>query len=462
MNAIAQPMAVPSSKYLPITLLVGLTQLLLTADLSLISVALSSVGKEWNIAPAALSWVVTGSAITFAGLVILGGRVVDRYGQRLCFLLGMGLFAASAVALVFAPNFETVIAARVLQGLSCALFQPANYSLVFTALPDGPVRHRALGVVGAAQGISMLIGLLGGGTMTTMFNWRAVFLLELPLALVAIGLAVIAIPPKNQSAEPAAKKPADVLGALLLMTAPALFICSVSVLEHWGWTSLVGLAVLAGAILSAAALVFVEHRAADPLVPPVLLARAGVLGPIISVACLLASMVGAFVLLNLYTQRVLGLSAMAGGLAMLPYAVALAIAGRLAVYTMDRWSLKTNVAIGIAVQIVGTALLCYAPLLKGYSWALVSGTMLSGAGGLIAALAITAQTGGRATADHKGISMAMMFTTDKIGASIGVALSLAALTLTNYQVAFALSGVFALLTVIATYLLTADTPDQMR
>ena len=152
-----------TTDYRGVIWLVGLTQLVMTTDFSIVSVALPSIARGFHLTPAALAWVISAGALPAAGLLILAGRAADIFGQRRCMLVGLAVFAAGSLGAAFAPSFPVMLAARAMQGLGGAILTPANFSLINTLVPEGSPRHKALGVFGVMQGFSLVIGLMLGG-----------------------------------------------------------------------------------------------------------------------------------------------------------------------------------------------------------------------------------------------------------------------------------------------------------
>jgi MFS family permease len=183
--------------YRLVVFLVGLTQLIITTDFSIVAVALPSIGARLHVPPTSLSWVISAAALSGGGFLIVAGRAADIFGQRACMLVGLSLFATGSLGSALAPDFGVLIAARIVQGLGGAILTPANFSLINTLVPEGAPRHRAMGVFGVMQGLSLVIGLLIGGALTTRFGWRAVFLLNPPIALLAIAITLKAVPARR-------------------------------------------------------------------------------------------------------------------------------------------------------------------------------------------------------------------------------------------------------------------------
>lgn len=149
-------------------------------DFSIVNVALASIERELGFAPASLQWVVTGYAVTFGGLLVLGGRAADLYGRRRIFLAGLLVFTVASLAGGLAAGPALLVAARLVQGAGAAMVAPAALSLVATTFPEGPARNRALGAYGAVSSLGFVAGQVLGGILVQFTSWRAVFLPQRP------------------------------------------------------------------------------------------------------------------------------------------------------------------------------------------------------------------------------------------------------------------------------------------
>jgi MFS family permease len=158
-------------------------------DFSIVNVALPSIERELHMPGDAVQWIVTGYAISFGGLLILGGRAADLFGRRRMFVAGLIAFSLASLAGGLAQDPVLLIAARVMQGAGAAIVAPAALSLITTGFPEGPERTRAIGLYGAVSSIGFVAGQVLGGVLVQFTSWRAVFLVNVPVGLVAAALA---------------------------------------------------------------------------------------------------------------------------------------------------------------------------------------------------------------------------------------------------------------------------------
>ncbi len=413
--------------YRPLILLVGLVQLIVTTDFSIVSVALPSIGRDLQIPPASLSWVISAAALTFGGFLILAGRASDVFGQRRCLIVGLAIFGMGSLGAALAPSFPVLVSARVLQGLGGAILTPANFSLINTVLPEGAPRRRALGVFGVMQGLSLVIGLLIGGAIVTRFGWHAVFLLNPPIALAAIYLAWRAVPPRVASGAAGASRNMDWAGAVLIMAGMVLVLLGISEMGRMGFGAPLPLGLLAGGVASFALFFVVEGRARAPLAPLSIFAERNFAAASVILLLHLAGVGGIFVLANVYMQSALKFSAFSSGLGMMPYAAAVMIAGQGAPMLMARLSHRVIAIGGFAVFALGLGLLALFAPVRDYWLALALGSVISAFGSLTSFMAVMADATADVPHGQQGAASAILFTTHQIGVPLGATVALSVL-----------------------------------
>jgi len=423
-----------------VTLLIGLSQLIVTTDFSIVGVALPSIGRELAVAADLLSWVVAATSLALAGFLIPSGRAADMFGQRRCIELGAALFAAASLLCALAPGIGWLIAARAVLGFGAAILAPASLSLLNT-LPEGPVRNRALGLLGTMQGFSLAIGLVIGGAVTNAFGWRAIFLVNLPPILLIIVLARRVIPAVTVRS---VKQALDVPGAVLVGLGPSSVLASISMLNRRGWDYAPGLMMLAAATATLALFFFVERRVKAPLLPPRLFTFRNVVGGNLATLLLMGAIAGMFVLMSLLVQQRYGLTALSGGLAMMLYAAAVAFGGKVVSLGMTRATLKTNALGGIVLQIVAFALLCGAVPSVNYVAGVMPGMICGGIGNAIAFVALMAVATEAVPRQEQGVASGALLAAQQLGVAIGVAIVLMGLSSGGFTGGFLTAGVFGL------------------
>jgi EmrB/QacA subfamily drug resistance transporter len=412
--------------YRLVIFLMGLTALIVTTDFSIVAVALPSIGRDLHIPPSSLSWVISAAALTGGGFLILGGRAADILGQRLCLLIGLTLFGVGSVGSALSPDFTVLIGARALQGLGAAVLGPANFSLINTLVPEGAPRRQAMGVFGIMQGLSLVIGLLIGGFLTTHLGWRSVFLLNPPIAAVAIAIALRAVPHKEAAAS---DKRIDWIGALLIVTGMALVLLAVSMMGREGWTAARPLSLLAVGLIAFALFFLVESRARAPLAPLSMFRRRNFAPANLILLLHLAGIGGMFVLLNVYMQTGLKMSAVQSGLGMMPYAVAVMASGHAVAPIMARFSHRAIVFAAFGFYALGISLLALFSLQPNYWLAIALGSVIVGFGGTTAFMALMADATTDIPALQQGAASAVLFTSQQIGVPLGASVALSVLGL---------------------------------
>jgi EmrB/QacA subfamily drug resistance transporter len=391
-----------------------LAQFMVILDITVVNVALPSIGAELHLPAATLTWVITAYTVCFGGLLLLGGRLADAYGARRIFLIGLGLFTAASVASGLAAGAPTLIVSRAGQGVGAALLSPAALALV-TTMFNGVHRQRALGVWSAVAAAGGAVGVLFGGVLTDVATWRWNFLINLPVGIGVAALAPVLVAPTRP-------RPGrmDLPGAALATLATGLVIFGIGRAGDDGWSSpATGSALLAGLVLAVAFLV-VEGRSRHALVPLRLLTRRSLVAGQLTMLVASALMLSAFFLTSLYLQRVLHLSALDTGLIFTPVALVTLASTHVAVRALGRVSPAHTAATGLALAAVGATLLAIRPTGDGWYGVLPGLLMLAlGAG----ACFVTATTTAMARVEHHqaGVTSGLLNTAHELGASIGVA-----------------------------------------
>ncbi|MFH8775425.1 MFS transporter [Streptomyces sp. NPDC085866] len=280
-------------------------------DSTVVNVALPTIGRDLGASLAALQWTVNAYMVTLAGLILLGGSLGDRYGRRKIFVLGVVWFASASLLCGLSPTSGVLIAARALQGVGGALLTPGSLALIQASFhPDD--RSRAVGLWSGFGGIGAAVGPFLGGWLVDGPGWRWVFLLNVPLALLCVPVAVRHVP---ESADARPHGRFDVLGATL--GALALALLTYALIEAPGGSPGVVLSAVAG-VATAVAFVHVERHRPDPMLPPDIFASRQFTAVNLVTLCVYAAFGGFFFLTALQLQVVAGYSALQAGTALLP------------------------------------------------------------------------------------------------------------------------------------------------
>ncbi|WP_306333684.1 MFS transporter [Streptomyces sp. KL118A] len=394
--------------------LLSLLQFLIAIDVTVVNVAVPTIGAHFHAGTSALSWVVTGYTVVGGGLLLLGGRLTDLLGRRRMFLLGAGLFALASLAAGLAPNLEALIAARFAQGAGEALASPAAMSLIALLYPAPEERARALGIWGAISASGLVVGVLLSGAIVQLLHWRWIFGINVPVAAVVL-LATPALvgpdgPWRADRAGRAGRR-LDLPGAALLTAGPLLLVFGV--LRHSVPAALAG-CVLLGAFVA------VERRAKNPLVPLGFFAHRTRTVANAATVLLSAGLSTTFFLATLYLQDVLGLTPLQAGLAYLPFCasllVAMAVVGRV---VQALGTAYASVA-GLLLTAAGLALLARLPD-RGSLWADVLPGMVAVAAGMgIGLIALQNAALSDVTEADAGTASGVQRSVDQLGGSLGL------------------------------------------
>ncbi len=389
-------------------------------DFSIVNVALPSIERELHMPADAVQWIVTGYAISFGGLLILGGRAADLLGRRRMFVIGLIAFAMASLAGGLAQDPVLLIAARVVQGAGAAIVAPAALSLITTGFPEGPERTRAIGLYGAVSSVGFVSGQVLGGVLVQFTSWRAVFLVNVPVGLIAAALSPTVLGQRDRAVAARNKIRLDVRGALLITGAVTLAVFAVSQGVVLGWTSPLVIAAAATAAAATAVFTKAETRHPQPLIRPSLLHRKG-LRDGTTLAFLLGLWNGGEMLvLSLYLQQVLHESPLFTGLIIAPQGVVGFVAGVIGPRLAGKMGVRRLLVLTAAAAAAGFLVLTRLPA-TGYSPVLFVVTLIGfGTAGTALGSTVLASRG-MADADQ-GLVGGMINTSRQIGAAVGAAL----------------------------------------
>lgn len=397
----------------------AMLQFLIAVDVTVVNVALPSIGADFAADDRRLTWVVVGYTITGGGLLMLGGRLGDVLGRRRVLLSGTALFGLASLLAGLAPSFGWLVAARLLQGAGEAVALPAAMAVVVLMFPEGPRRSRALSVWGAVASCGLVLGFVLSGVITELFGWRWIFLVSVPFIVVVLAGALLLVP----ADPPARRTPTDLPGSLLLTAAPLLFAVGVvEAGEEGGALPWLPPLALAGAALAAVAFAAVERRSANPLVPPGFFRNGPRVMANLATALLSAALSTSFLLFTYYLQDHLGLSPLDAGLTMLPLALTLIGASVLVPRLLGRWGARMCALTGIGFTALALVVLAWVTHAGGGRAATVPAMLLVAAGlgfGIIG-LQYAAVSG--VTEDDAGIASGVQRAADQLGGATGVTL----------------------------------------
>jgi EmrB/QacA subfamily drug resistance transporter len=399
--------------------LLCVAQFMVILDITVVNVALPSIGRDLGFVPADLQWVVTAYVLMTGGLLLLGGRVADLFGRRRVFLSGLLLFTAASLASGLAPSPTVLIASRAAQGLGAAMLSPAALSIITIAYTGGQ-RTTALSAWGALAGAGAAAGVLLGGVLTTWLSWHWVFFVNVPIGLVAAVLALQLVPAAR--ARVGSLSELDLAGALTLVAGLVLLVYAVEGASTQGWGSVRTLVLLALSAGLVAAFYVIARRAEKPLIPT---STWRVRSLVSSATVMLGTtgiLVGTFFLNSLFLQNVLRASALETGFAFLPLVVVIGVAAHLGPKLLTRFGARAVVIGGLALVTGGELLLTRAPAHAAYASDLLPGFVMIGLGIGFTFVAFSVTAMSEVTGENAGLASGLMTTAHEIGGAFGVSI----------------------------------------
>jgi EmrB/QacA subfamily drug resistance transporter len=398
---------------------VAVVQFRVSLDLSVVNVGLPRIAGGLGFSAVGVTWVINAYALTFGGLLLVGGKAADRYGRKRVLLLGLGLFGLASLAGGFAQEPGQLVAARAVQGVGAAALAPAALALLSTTFPTGPARVRAFGVWSAMNAAGGALGVMIGGLLTEYASWRWVMFVNAPMAAGALALAWRGVAPGT--APDRGGRP-DVLGAVLATAGTSLLVLGVVRADQHAWSSAVTVMTLAVAAALLAAFVYVEQTIArEPLVRLGLLANRSVAGANAYNLLVGAAMASAFYFLSLYIQRVLGAGPARTGVEFVPLAVGVIAGSVLAVKLGYRHAPRTLLMIGGLLTAAGFAWLGQISADGAFVTDVLGPSIVVGVGfGLCLGPVVSTATSGVAP-DETGTASGLLNSSRQIGAALGLA-----------------------------------------
>jgi EmrB/QacA subfamily drug resistance transporter len=398
---------------------VAVVQFMVSLDLSVVNVGLPRIAAGLGFSAVGVAWVIYAYALTFGGLLLLGGKAADRYGRRRMLLAGLGLFGLASLAGGLAQAPGQLVAARAAQGIGAAALAPAALALLTATFPSGRARVRAFGIWSAMNAAGGAFGVLLGGLLTQYASWRWVMFVNVPMAAVALVLAgrgVAADRPATRGGRP------DILGAVLATAGVSLLVFGVVRTDQYSWGSPVTLITLAIAAALLAAFVCTERAtAAEPLVRLGLFTNRSVAGANAYNLLVGAAMAAAFYFASFYLQRVLGTGPARTGAEFLPFALGVIAGSVLAVKLGYRFAARTLLIAGGLLTAAGFAWFGLISADGSFATDILGPSIVASVGfGLCLGPVVSTATAGVAPGET-GTASGLLNSSRQIGASIGLA-----------------------------------------
>ncbi|MFJ3801097.1 MFS transporter [Streptomyces sp. NPDC090088] len=394
---------------------IAAAQLMVVLDATITNIALPAIQTDLDVTDANLAWIVNSYALAFGGLLLLGGRAGDLFGRRRMFRAGIAVFTLASLLGGLAPAEGLLIAARILQGVGAALAAPSALALITTTFPQGKPRNTAMGVYAAMGGVGATVGLLLGGTLTDLLDWRWVFFVNIP-----IGVAVLA---GTRTLVEADRHPGrlDVPGAVTGTGGLISLVYGITRGGEHGWTDALTLASFAGAAALLAAFLVLQARGADPMMPLRLLKDRNRSGSYTTMLFIGAGMFATFYFLTLYMQLILGYSPVRTGFAYLPFSFGMAAAAGISSKLVTHVAPRLIAGPGLLVAAAG--MFWFATLEPGSSYTahLMPAMFVTslGLGASFVPMTLGAVSG--VDRHDTGIASALLNTAQQIGGALGLA-----------------------------------------
>ena len=389
-------------------------------DVSIVNVALPSIGRDLDFARGDLQWVITAYAITFGGFLLLGGRAADLLGRRRVFIVGVALFTIASLVCGLAQSEGMLIASRAVQGLGGAIISPAALSIVMTSFEEGADRNKALGVWGALGGSGAAVGVLAGGVLTEYLSWRWIFFVNVPVGVVVLLLTPRIVP---ESRREGSGRQYDALGAVLVSAGLALLVYAISEAPNVGWGTARTILLLILSIALLIGFLVNERRAKDPLMPFHIFRVRTVAGANAVGALLGAVIFANFFVLTLYVQGVLGFSPIKTGLTFLATAGTAVLAAGVAQALTTRFGAKPIIIIGLTLLTAAMVWYSQIPEHGSYVSDLLPGYLMVGVGIAFAFVPVSIAALAGVAEREAGLASGLINTSQQIGGAIGTAVA---------------------------------------
>ena len=385
-------------------------------DNTVVNVALPAIQEDLGTGISELQWIVTGYALTFAALMLIGGKLADAYGRRLIFVVGILVFTGASLWCGLADSGNMLIAARVVQGAGAALMNPATLSIIAATFPPKE-RGMAIGIWAGTAALALAIGPLVGGLLTQHLSWHWIFFVNIPVGVIAIAASFLLITESKDDTHESLDLPGLATSAL------GLFTLTYGLIEAntYGWTSarIVGSFVIA--VLALASFVQIERRRRSPMLDLTLFRSGTYAGANIAMLLVALAMFGIFFFVSLYMQNILGYSAVQAGAAFLPMTVLIILVAPFAGKASDKYGSRWLMTVGMVL--LGVQLLYLSQLGSDASfWNLLPGFFVGGVGMAMTMTPTVAAATRAVPVEKSGVGSAVLNAMRQVGGSLGIAL----------------------------------------
>jgi EmrB/QacA subfamily drug resistance transporter len=385
-------------------------------DNTVVNVALPAIQEDLGADLSELQWVVTGYALTFAALMLIGGKVADAYGRRLIFVIGIAVFTTASLWCGLAESGDALITARVLQGVGAALMNPATLSIIAATFPPQQ-RGTAIGIWAGVSALALAIGPLLGGLITEHIHWSWIFFINVPVGVVAIAASYLFIDETRDETHVRLDLPG------LATSGIGLFALTYGLIEAntYGWGSTRILGSFAVAAVMFGTFVMLERHQRDPMLPLELFKSGTYTGANLVILLVALAMFGIFFFMSLYMQNILGYSAVQTGAAFLPMTILIILVAPIAGRTSDRIGSRGLLTAGMIL--IALQLLYFSRLgLDATYWDILPAFIVGGIGMSLTMTPSAAAATRSVPVDKAGVGSAVLNASRQVGGSLGIAL----------------------------------------
>jgi EmrB/QacA subfamily drug resistance transporter len=390
---------------------------MLMLDNTVVNVALPSIQRDLHATLSALEWTVNAYTLTFAVLMVTGGRLGDIFGRRRMFLFGVAVFGLSSLAIGFAPSDTTLVAFRAIQGIGAAFMMPATLSIITQAFPAHQ-RGTAIGTWAGVSALALAIGPVVGGFLTQQVSWRAIFFINPPIALVTVAVTLFAA---RESRDETVSRKVDLPGIASITVGLTALVLALVEGNAWHWNSARVIGLLAVAVLALCAFVVTERRSASPMVDFQFFRSRTFLGANVVAFIVSFAMLAQFFFLALYMQNILHYSPLQTGLRFLPATLVIIVMGPLAGRLTDRVGSRLPMTVGMLVVALALGIQSRLTVHTGYGL-LLPGFILMGLGmGMVMSPMSTAAMNA-VDRTKAGVASGVLSMSRMVGGTFGVAI----------------------------------------
>lgn len=392
-------------------------QLMVVLDITIVNIALPHIQSALDFSTTSLSWVVNAYTLTFGGLLLLGGRAGDILGRRRVFIFGVLLFGAASLLCGVAQTSWQLLAARALQGVGGAIASPTSLSLITTNFDEGPERNRAFGVFAGVSAGGGAIGLLAGGILVEWLDWRWIFFVNVPIALLIAFLT-----PRHVKESERHAGHFDIAGALTSTLGMVALVYGFIRAASEGWRDPLTLASFGVAVVLLITFILVERRSRQPITPLHMFAdrnRAGTYGIML---CLAAAIFGMFFFLTLFVQQVLDFSPLEAGLAFLPVSAVIAVAAGFTSQLLPKFGPKPFMVLGSLCLAAGLSWLTLTNVDSTYAGSILGPMLVFSCGMGLMFVSLTLMALSNVEPQEAGAASGLLNATQQVGGSLGLSI----------------------------------------